>query len=100
MQHIKPRRKPTPFVKTSTVLALLLAWLLVGCETQPQRPPSPPVSSVRVPPLPPSARQPQLPPECSSGCLANLTSERERWQSMLIEAAQPASSAKPSTTPR
>ena len=98
MQLRKPKPKPTPFVSNSTVIALLLVWLLSGCVTQPKQPPSMPPEPVRLQPLPQSAIQPQLPPECFQTCLANLTSERERWRTLLTGAEPQGSSAKPSTT--
>ncbi len=98
MQLRKPRPKQTPFVSNWTVIAVILVLLLSGCGTLQQQPPSVPISSVRLQPLPQSARQPNPPPECLNGCLANLTKERERWRALLMQAAQPDSSANNSTT--
>lgn len=98
MQLRKPKPKQTPFVSNWTVIAVLLAWLLSGCAMPQPQPPSSPIPSVRLQPLPQSARQPNPPPECLNGCLANLTKERERWRALLMQAAWPDSSAKPSMT--
>lgn len=98
MQLHKRKPKQTPFVSSSVLMALLLALLLSGCVTQPQQPPSPPTPSVRLQPLPQSARQGDPPPECLQTCLSKLTSMREQWQQRLNAVAWPDSSAKPSTT--
>lgn len=90
MQQTKHKRRPTPFVNVSTLIVALLAWLLSGCATQPQRPPSPPAQAVSLPPLPQSARQGETPPECSPTCSAWLTQQRAEWQKLLNEVAPPA----------
>lgn len=100
MQLRKPKPKQTPFVSNWTVIAILLALLLSGCGTLQQQPPSVPISSVRLQPLPQSARQGNPPPECSPTCLDWLTTQRAEWQRLLNSAAFPASSAKPGTTPQ
>ena len=100
MQLRKPKPKQTPFVSNWTVIAILLALLLSGCAMQPQQPPSVPISSVRLQPLPQSARQGNPPPECWPTCLQKLTSMRESWQKALTEAAWPDSSANNSTNQR
>lgn len=100
MQLRKPKPKQTPFVSNWTVIAILLALLLSGCGTLQQQPPSVPISSVRLQPLPQSARQGALSPLCYPSCLEKLTSMRADWLKRLNEAGQPDSSAKTSTTPQ
>ena len=100
MQLRKPKPKQTPFVSNWTVIAILLALLLSGCGTLHQQPPSSPISSVRLQPLPQSARQGNPPPESSPTFSAWLTKQRESWQKLLTEAAWPDSNAKPSMTPQ
>ena len=85
----KSMNKPPPFVRKSTLFALMLVWLLTSCAN-PHPPLSPqPVRSVQIPPLPQAARQPQTPSACLGGCLQSLTNLRESWRKALIEAAQP-----------
>jgi len=76
--------KPQPFVSWPTAIVLLLLLLVSGCKTLPQTPPSVPVRSVQIPPLPSYAIQPEIPPDCSPSCLEKLTGLREKWLRMLM----------------
>lgn len=100
MQLRKPRPKQTPFVSNWAVIAMLLVLLLSGCAMQQQQPPSVPISSVRLQPLPQSARQGNPPPESLPTFSAWLTKQRDVWQKLLTETAWPASSANSSTNQR
>ena len=95
----KPTKPKTrPFLTTSAALALLLLWLLAGCETQPTQPPIVPAKPVRLAPLPSYARQPAMPPECLPTCLDGLTKERESWQTRLIGPISPGGLASGNST--
>ena len=95
----KPTEKKLPaFVRTSTVLVLLALLWLAGCATPPMQPPSAPVRSVQIPPLPSYARQPPLPPECLPSCESRLTTMRESWLNSLQTPTWPGSPANAATT--
>ena len=88
------RKKPTPensppFISIVTVIALLVLLWLTGCATPPAPPPSLPVKSVQIPPLPSYARQPPMPPECLPSCESALTTERESWHGLLMTLTLP-----------
>ena len=83
------RKKPTPensppFMSIGVVIALLVLLWLTGCATPPAPPPSLPVKSVQIPPLPSYARQPPMPPECLPSCAGALTTKRESWHGLLM----------------
>lgn len=78
------QKKPTPFVSNGTLLVVMLIWLLTGCAG-PTVAPEP----VRLPALPPSAKQPIKPPTCEPRCLDALTNLRERSADLLTTPTKP-----------
>lgn len=79
------------FPRPALMLAML-PLLLTGCAAPSMRPVSPSAEvplSVRVPPLPLSAQQPQRSQTWSS----SASSDIERWRQRLMQATPPASSA-------
>lgn len=98
------RKKPTPkksppFISIWAALVLVLMWSLAGCTLPLQPPPSEPVRSVQLQPLPTWARQPETPSECWPTCSDALTSARASWRTSLTEATSPAAPVSASTTP-
>lgn len=93
-----PPKQPD-FVSWPTVALLLLLLLVSGCKTLPQTPPSVPVRSVQVPPLPSYAIQPTTPSECLPSCLEWLTAQREEWLRLLQNAGRQGLPASEDTTP-
>ena len=94
------KRKNVLTALSLTSLSLMLS--LNACESQPQKPQpiQPPlvVKPASAPPLPDSAKQPDLPALCSPTCLGGLTKLRESWLPLLTPHTPPASSASPTTT--
>lgn len=86
-----------------SALALTLSWLLlplVGCSSA-SPPYSPPPEIVRppaIPRLPPAARQPTTPPECSPTCSAAASSAFDAWLQSPTSAAPPELRASGPTT--
>lgn len=78
------------------ISATLLTWLLAGCASSSPRPCSAPsVAPMAIPPLSKAARQQQP----SEPYLLRAKRDTESWQQQLQSTSQPASAAKPSTTP-
>lgn len=75
-------------------LLLLLLLASAGCATPLQPLPSRPVQPVRLPALPPEARQLPTPPDCLPTCLDALTQERDGWLKLLTPPAPGALPAK------
>lgn len=92
------QKKSPPFISIWAALALALMWSLAGCTLPLRPPPSEPVPSVQLQPLPAWARQPETPSECLPTCLDALTSERGFWQTSLTDATSPVAPASVSTT--
>lgn len=78
------------------LMPLLLLMSLTACSAPPANWPAAPVANAQLPPLPPAARQPSLPPFCSPTCSAALTVERVNWQHWLTE---PSPQASPASAP-
>lgn len=68
--------------RAMNAILLSLPVVICGCGSAPQL-------SLRVPPLPLEARQPEIPLECSPTCLAALTKERASWLTTQIVPASP-----------
>ena len=81
-------------MRNSLPMLIALAALLGACATPSTSLLAPSVvAPPKRPPLPPSARQPTMPPECAPSCSAALTSERESWRLLLTVPTQPGSGA-------
>ena len=77
------------------LIALLPLLLLTACASDSPLSPVPQVPvlvsrQLTLPPLPASAQQPTLPPECLPTCSNALMTERERWLILLTAPTPPA----------
>ncbi|QXV79354.1 o-spanin [Escherichia phage FritzHoffmann] len=89
-------RKTLSNVSTDLVLNLwlpiliIIVLLMTGCTTKSQ----PSVStSVTLPALSPTARQPPRSPVCSPSCIQKASQNTDKWQKRLKSIVLPASSA-------
>jgi len=76
-------------------MPMTLALLLTACA-QPLHVIAPPPEPLRIPALPPQARQPAMPSICFPTCSAGLTKLRENWRKHLIS---PTPQASPASVP-
>lgn len=88
----------TPRFRSSCWLIALPLMLQACGFTKPLVLPPAPVEAARIPPLPETARQPELPTFCSPSCSSALTAERESWLLLLKQAEQKGSTASSATT--
>lgn len=88
----------TPRFRSSCWLIALPLMLQACGFTKPLVLPPAPVEAARIPPLPATARQPELPTFCSPSCSSALTAERESWLRSLTPAGPAASNASSGTT--
>lgn len=87
---MKPNARPS---RLAPMLSMLLLLLSACAGDSPLLQPIPAVAIPLIPPLPPAARQPPTPPECSPSCSAGLTRLRESLLGSLTSAGSPAAPA-------